>query len=163
MRLVFCDADRILCDGLAVALATRGHQAVAITTTVTEGIAAVAADQPDACLLSARFPRGDDGLHAARTIRRRYPGTAVLLLSARADPAASAAARRAGAAGFLAKDQGIGSLADALDVIAEGRAGRAAARAGDALPAERVPSGRAGTGRTADRPGRRRTSPRRIR
>jgi DNA-binding NarL/FixJ family response regulator len=134
MRLVFCDADRILCDGLAAALAARGHQAVAITTTVADGIAAVAADQPDACLLSARFRRGDDGLRAARTIRRRYPDTAVLLLAARPDPAASAAARQAGAAGFLAKDQGIGPLADALDVIAAGRAGLTAARAGDALP-----------------------------
>ena len=82
MRLVLCDDNRILCEALAVALAARGHQALAITTTAADGVAAVARDQPDACLLDLRFPQGEDGLTAARTIRRRYPDTAVLVLSA---------------------------------------------------------------------------------
>jgi two-component system, NarL family, nitrate/nitrite response regulator NarL len=120
MRLVLCDANRILCDSLAVALATRGHQALAVTTTAADGIAAVARDQPDACVLGLVFPGGEDGLSAARKIRQRYPFTAVLMLSGCADPAALAAARRIGAAGFLIKDQGLRQLADALDVIAAG-------------------------------------------
>lgn len=120
MRLVLCDDNRILCDALAVALAARGHQALAITTTAADGVAAVARDQPDACLLDLRFPHGEDGLTAARTIRRSYPETAVLVLSALTDPAASGEARQIGAAGFLAKDQSIDRIADALDVIAAG-------------------------------------------
>jgi two-component system nitrate/nitrite response regulator NarL len=142
MRLVLCDDNRILCDALAVVLAARGHQALAITTTAADGVAAVARDQPDACLLDLRFPHGEDGLTAARTIRRRYPDTAVLVLSARTDPAASGEARQIGAAGFLAKDQSIDRIADALDVIAAGgvvfpppSARRAAAGRGRCPPA----------------------------
>lgn len=120
MRLVLCDDNRILCDALAVALAARGHPALAITTTADDAVEAVAGCQPDACLLDLRLPGGRDGLGAARTIRQDYPDTAVLVLSARTDQAASSAAREIGVAGFLGKDQNIDQIADALDVIAAG-------------------------------------------
>jgi DNA-binding NarL/FixJ family response regulator len=120
MRLVFCDDNRILCDALASALEAHGHEALAITTSPAEGIDAVGECQPDACLLDLRFPNGDDGLRAAQAIRERYPGTAVLVLSARTDAATSSQAREIGVAGFLAKDQNIDQIADALDVIAAG-------------------------------------------
>lgn len=120
MRLVLCDDNRILCDALAVALEARGHQSLAITTNPADGIAAVAREQPDACLLDLRFPEGEDGLGAARAIRRDHPGIAVLVLSALADPATCCEARKIGIAGFLGKDQSIDRIADALDVIAGG-------------------------------------------
>jgi two-component system, NarL family, nitrate/nitrite response regulator NarL len=141
MRLVLCDDNRILCDALADALAARGHQALAITTTAADGVAAVARDQPDACLLDVLFPHGEDGLTAARTIRRRYPATAVLVLSALTDPAASGEARQIGAAGYLAKDQSIERIADALDVIA---AGGVVFPPASARPAARRAAGRGG-------------------
>jgi two-component system, NarL family, nitrate/nitrite response regulator NarL len=80
----------------------------------------VAGCRPDACLLDLRFPGGEDGLGAARAIRQDYPDTAVLVLSALTDPATSSQAREIGVAGFLAKDQNIDQIADALDVIAAG-------------------------------------------
>lgn len=120
MRLVLCDDNKILGEALAVALEARGHQALAITTTPDEGIAAVAGHRPDACLMDLRFPDGDDGLGAAKVIRERYPGTAVLVLSAHTDPAVSAEAMRIGVAGLLGKDQNIDRIAQALDVIAAG-------------------------------------------
>jgi DNA-binding NarL/FixJ family response regulator len=120
VRLVLCDDNRILCDALAVALEARGHQALAITTNPDDGVAAVAREQPDACLLDLRFPDGQDGLAAARAIRREHPGTAVLVLSALADPAVCCEARKIGVAGFLGKDRSIDRIADALDVVAEG-------------------------------------------
>jgi two-component system, NarL family, nitrate/nitrite response regulator NarL len=120
MRLVLCDDNRILCDALAAALESRGHQTLAIATTAGDGVAAVAGCHPDACLLDLRFPGGEDGLGAARAIRQNYPDTAVLVLSALTDPATASRAREIGVAGFLAKDQNIDQIADALDVIAAG-------------------------------------------
>jgi len=122
MRLVLCDDNRILCEALGVALEARGHLVVATAVTTTDAIAAVAEHRPDACVLDLRFPAPPDGFDAARVIRQRYPDTAVLVLSARADRAAVAKARRIGVAGFLRKDQNVDFLVRALDVIGSGGA-----------------------------------------
>lgn len=120
MRLVLCDDNRILSEALGVALACRGHQILAATTTTTQGIAAVAAHRPDACLLDLRFPDPPDGLEAAEAIRRRHTATAVVVLSGVVDPAVRSEAMGMGIAGFLRKDQNVDHIADALDVIASG-------------------------------------------
>jgi two-component system nitrate/nitrite response regulator NarL len=120
MRLVLCDDNRILCEALGVALEARGHQVLATTTSTVRGITAVAEHRPDACLLDLRFPDPPDGFDAARVIRQRYPATAVVLLSGLIDPALRSEAMRMGVAGFLRKDQSVGHVADALDVIASG-------------------------------------------
>jgi DNA-binding NarL/FixJ family response regulator len=120
MRLVLCDDNRILCEALAVALERRGHKVLAIATTTVRGIAAVAEYQPDACLLDLKFPDPPDGLGAARVIRQRHPGTAVLLLSGLIDPAVRSEAMRIGVMAFLRKDQNIDHISDALEVIASG-------------------------------------------
>lgn len=121
MRLVLCDNNKILCDALRVALGRRGHRVVAIANTTVLGIAAVAENKPAACLLDLRFPDPPDGLEAARIIRRRYPDTAVLILSGFVDQAVRAEAMRIGVAGFVCKDADVGHVADALDAIAAGR------------------------------------------
>jgi two-component system, NarL family, nitrate/nitrite response regulator NarL len=132
MRLVLCDENRILCEALGAALEARGHQVVAITITAADGVAAVAEFRPDVVLLDLCFPGrvtpgraadgdcGLTGISAARVIRREYPGTAVLVLSSMADPAPWSAALEVGVAGLLRKDQCVGAIADALDVIASG-------------------------------------------
>jgi two-component system, NarL family, nitrate/nitrite response regulator NarL len=125
MRLVLCDDNRILCEALAVAMEARGHQVVAIAATAADGIAAADAHQPDAVLLDLRFPAGPDtseavGLAAAKSIRLRCPGTAVLVLSGLADRSVWSAAMRIGVAGVLSKDQSVCKIAAALDVIAAG-------------------------------------------
>jgi two-component system nitrate/nitrite response regulator NarL len=121
MRLVLCDDNRIFCEALAVALEARGHRALAIATTVDESVAAVARYQPDACLLDLRFHSGGDGLGAARVIRDRYPQTAVLVVSGRADKATNLAAKKIGVAGVFGKHQELDRIAAALDVIAASR------------------------------------------
>jgi DNA-binding NarL/FixJ family response regulator len=121
MRLVLCDDNRIFCEALAVALEARGHRALAIATTADESVAAVARYQPDACLLDLRFHSGGDGLGAARVIRDRYPETAVLVVSGRADKATFLAAKKIGVAGVFGKDQELDRIAAALDVIAASR------------------------------------------
>src|SRR5437667_2466276 len=68
MKLVLCDDHRILCEALAAALEDHGHQVLAVTTTATAGVTAVAAHDPDVCLLDLCFPDVENGLDAARTI-----------------------------------------------------------------------------------------------
>lgn len=119
MRLVLCDDNRMLCEALGFILEARGHQVLAITTRASDGVAAVAAHQPDACLLDLRFPDGS-GLDAAREMRRRQPGTKIVVLSCLADPAAFSAAKKIGIAGYLRKDQKATAIAGALDVISSG-------------------------------------------
>jgi DNA-binding NarL/FixJ family response regulator len=128
MRLVFCDDNRILCDALAAAMQASGHEVVTITSTVDDGLAAVRAHRPDAVLLDLRFPAGTEvagdqaanGLSAARTMRQRYPDTAVLVLSSLADRPTWSAAMKIGVAGFLCKDQTVGEIAAAVGVVAAG-------------------------------------------
>jgi two-component system nitrate/nitrite response regulator NarL len=93
MRLVLCDDHRILAEALAAALGKHGHQVLAVTTTATAGVTAVAVHHPDICLLDLRFPDAENGLDAARAI-----------------------------AGLIPKDQSIDQIADALDVVAAGGA-----------------------------------------
>jgi DNA-binding NarL/FixJ family response regulator len=120
MRLVLCDDNRILCEALAAGLEACGHQVVGIATSVAEVIRAVAALDPDVCLLDLRFHGSPEGLDALRVIAAEYPRTKVLVLSAVTDPPTVTLALEAGAVGFLRKDQRVGQVADALRVVAEG-------------------------------------------
>jgi len=120
MRLVLCDDNRILCEALGVALEGYGHQVLAAVTSTARGIVAVAAHQPDACVLDLRFPDPPDGLMTACIIRNLYPRTAVLVLSALIDPAARSTAEEIGVSGLLRKDHNVDHVVSALDVIAAG-------------------------------------------
>ena len=116
VRLVICDNQRILAEALAAALTERGHQVLAVTTTVAEGLAAVSAGRPDVCILDLEFRHEPSGLEAARLISRSNPGTKVLILSAAASPTVAIN----GVAGFIGKDQSVDQIAAALEIIAGG-------------------------------------------
>jgi len=120
MRLVLCDNNRIFCESLASMLQHRGHPVLAIATTASDSIEAVAANRPDACLLDLRFPDGD-GLDVARAIRRSVPETKIVVISRVAEPAEVSEAKEIGAAGFLRKDQRLEAITSALEVISVGR------------------------------------------
>ena len=120
MRLVLCDNNRILCEALASMLQKRGHRVLAIATTASDSIAAVATNRPDACLLDLRFPDGS-GLDVARAIRRSVPETKIVVFSCITDPAVVSEAKKMGVAGFLRKDQKPETITGALAVISVGR------------------------------------------
>jgi two-component system nitrate/nitrite response regulator NarL len=119
MRLVLCDDHRLLLESLASTLAAHGHDIEAVTTSPEEAIAAVAAYDPDVCLLDVLFPHGD-GLDAARAIAERHPRTRVLVLSGSSDPALVSAAIEAGVAGYTRKDQRIDSILRSLERVHAG-------------------------------------------
>jgi two-component system nitrate/nitrite response regulator NarL len=122
LRLVLCDDQQILAQALAAALQARGHQVLSVTTDPTTGVAAVAAYDPDICILDVHFPGEDSGLKAARLIRQHHPRTKVLMLSGVADTQTLAEAVEIGVAGLIAKDQGVEEIAGALQVVATGGA-----------------------------------------
>lgn len=120
MRLVICDNQRILAEALAAALEECGHQVLAVTTTVTDGLSAVSADRPEICLLELTLGDQLGGLDVARAIHQWYPDTKVLMLSQVTDPETLSQAKSSGTVGFLHKDLSVGQIAAALDVIAAG-------------------------------------------
>jgi DNA-binding NarL/FixJ family response regulator len=107
VRLVICDNQRILAEALAAALGARGHQVLAVATTVTDALSAVSAVGPDVCLLELELGDQLGGLDVARAIRQWYPETL-------------SEAKSSGAVGFLRKDLRVDQIAAALDVIAAG-------------------------------------------
>lgn len=131
MRLVLCDSNRILSEALAAAMEARGHEVVAIATTVADGLTAVARYEPELVMLDACCPAGAEcpcpdeakGLSAAALLRKLYPRVAVLLLASRAAVAVppEATATAAGVAGFLGKDKPVSEIAEALELIARGQ------------------------------------------
>lgn len=143
MRLVLCDDHRLFLEPLAAALAGHGHE-VATATNPPDAVRAVAATDPDVCVLDVKFRR-DSGLDAARTIRQRFPRTRVLMLSATAEREDVDAALDAGASGFVRKDQAVRAVLDAIEQVAGGRVAvdpslRAPGRGADATS----PAGAAG-------------------
>ena len=120
MRLVICDQQRILAEALAAALGECGHQVLAVTTTVAEGLAAVSVGRPEVCVLDLQFRDEPGGLEAARVIARRHPGTKVLILSGVTDPRTLSLVSTTDVAGFIRKDQSVAQIAAALEVIAGG-------------------------------------------
>ena len=119
MRLVLCDDNRILCEALASIFESRGHEVLAIATSVSDSIAAVDRHRPDACLMDVRFPDGS-GLDATRAIRRCHPDTKILVLSCLPDPAVALEAKKIGVAGFLRKDLKADTIMTALDIVGAG-------------------------------------------
>ena len=91
-----------------------------------DAVDAAARSRPDVAVVDIRMPPGhaDDGLRAAETIRQRYPGTGVLLLSQYAEPAYAREllANRAEGVGYLLKDRvsDLTGFADAVRRIAAG-------------------------------------------
>jgi two-component system nitrate/nitrite response regulator NarL len=123
LRLVICDDHKILVESLAAALQTRGHDVLAAVTTPEECLGAVAAGQPDVCLLDLYLPGREDGLDTARAIRAKHPGTQVLILSGVADPLVLSQVIDLGVAGIIRKDQTVDKIAAALvQVVAGGSA-----------------------------------------
>jgi DNA-binding NarL/FixJ family response regulator len=122
LRLVLCDDHQILAHALAAVLQARGHQVLSVTTDPAAGVAAVAAHDPDICLLDVHFPGQGSGLEAARRMLQDHPRTKVLMLSGVADTQTLAEAVEIGVAGLIQKDQGVDDIAEALQVIATGGA-----------------------------------------
>jgi DNA-binding NarL/FixJ family response regulator len=126
MRVVVGEDELLFREGLVRLLGESGFEVVACAGDADDLLRRVAAHHPDLVVTDVRMPpgRADDGLRAALTIRRRFPGTAVLVLSHYIAEAAAIELMRDGAegVGYLLKDRvyDLEHFVDSLRRIAEG-------------------------------------------
>ena len=125
-RVVIAEDTAILREGLAQLLADRGFE---VRATVGDGdalLAAVAEHRPDVTVVDVRMPPTftDEGLRAAITLRREYPGTAVLMFSQYVETRYAARLLAGGAAGvgYLLKDR-VADVAEFSSALARVAAG----------------------------------------
>ena len=126
MRLIVADDSLILREGLTRLLTEIGFEVVAQAADGDELLAAVAEHRPDVAIVDIRMPptHTDEGLRAAREIRRRHPGTGILVLSQFARPsyALELLADGAEGVGYLLKDRvaDVRELADSVRRVGAG-------------------------------------------
>ena len=89
MRAVIADDTMITRDGLALLLADAGVEVAGAAPDATELLRLVALHRPDVAIVDIRMPPTfqDEGIVAAKVIRRDHPSTAVLILSQYLEPA----------------------------------------------------------------------------
>jgi DNA-binding NarL/FixJ family response regulator len=108
-------------DGLVALLGNESDFEIA--GTAGDGKSAVEAvdrEQPDVVLIDLSMPR-TDGAQAIRVIKRKRPGTRVLVLTFHKEDAYIHVALEAGADGYVLKDDGRAELLTALRVVGSGK------------------------------------------
>jgi DNA-binding NarL/FixJ family response regulator len=83
VRVAVADDAVILREGLARLLAEAGFEIAGLASDADELLELVGRERPDVAIVDIRMPptHTDEGLHAARAIRERWPGIGILVLS----------------------------------------------------------------------------------
>ena len=120
IRLVLCDDQAIVTEGLQMILSTVPRfEVVGVARDGAEAVEMVEAQQPDVVLMDLRMPILN-GIHATRQIRERFPDVKVLVLTTYDEDGWVFDAVRAGASGYLLKDTPSEQLIAAIKGTAEG-------------------------------------------
>ena len=105
IRLMLADDEAPILEAMCELVSTdRYIDVVGTARDASEAIDLAELHEPDVALLDVRMP-GGGGSRAAREIRRRSPETRIVALSASTDPRTVASMVRAGAVGYVGKDQ----------------------------------------------------------
>jgi DNA-binding NarL/FixJ family response regulator len=108
-RVVIADDSVLLREGIAALLVDSGFEIVAQCGTADDLLMIVRSYRPDVAIVDIRMPptHTDEGLRAAREIRKSYPGTSVLVLSQYVESgyALDLLAESAEGVGYLLKDR----------------------------------------------------------
>ena len=119
-RIVLADDHPVVRQGLRSALAAEADFEVVGEAADGLAVAGVCeALRPDVLVLDLMMP-GLGGLDVARDVRKRVPGTAVVVLSMHANEAYVTEALRNGAAGYVLKDASVHELVKAIRTVAAG-------------------------------------------
>jgi two-component system nitrate/nitrite response regulator NarL len=119
MRLLVCDAQRLLLDALSMALMQSGYTVVATALDPDEAVAAARDHQPDACLLNVDFLRANE-LDTIARIHAVSARTKVVKLARSVEGGLLADAIAQGAAGFTGKEEPVGCIVEALGMAFPG-------------------------------------------
>jgi DNA-binding NarL/FixJ family response regulator len=120
MRIVIAEDSVLLRAGLVRLLADAGHDVVATVGDADSLVEVVERNAPDLCVVDVRMPptHTDDGLRAAMTIRSRWPGVGILVLSQYVEEryATDLLADGTDGLGYLLKDR-IADVSQFLDAV----------------------------------------------
>jgi DNA-binding NarL/FixJ family response regulator len=126
MRVVIADDAPLIREGVARLLTENGVEVVDQLGNADALLASVRDRSPDVALVDIRMPptHSDEGLRAAREIRSRYPGTAVLVLSQHLEPdyALQLVEDKPERVGYLMKER-VGRVEQLLDAVERVAAG----------------------------------------
>lgn len=121
IRVLICDDQRVVCDGLrAILSAAPGIEVVGTTHDGAEAVERAGDTRADVVLMDLKMPVLN-GVQATREIRRRFPQTRVLVLTTYDADEWLFEAIRAGACGYLLKDSPREALIAAIEGTAAGR------------------------------------------
>jgi DNA-binding NarL/FixJ family response regulator len=127
LRVIVCDSEPIVREGVAQILRDAGFDVVATAADAIELVRKARAHKPDVVVTDVRLPPNniDDGLRAAKTIRRELSETGVLVLSQFIEThyALELVGDRANGVGYLLKHHigDVTTLTDAVRQVAFGR------------------------------------------
>jgi DNA-binding NarL/FixJ family response regulator len=114
IRVLLVEDNDVFREALELLLGLRQEIDVAASVPDGETAAAIVADlRPDVVLMDYRLP-GLDGVQATRAVLAAYPRTAVVCLTASANPREREALIEAGAVGCIEKDEGLDAIVEAI-------------------------------------------------
>jgi DNA-binding NarL/FixJ family response regulator len=123
IRILIADDHAVLRQGLAALVAlTPGLEVAGLAGSGTEAVRLAVELCPDVAVLDVGMP-DLNGIEVARRIAEEAPDVRVLALSASADSDTVAAMLRAGARGYLLKEEVFDALATAILAVAQGEWG----------------------------------------
>ena len=125
-RVVLADDAFIIREGVRLVLEQEGYDVVAMAEDADELLEAVEQHAPDVVVTDIRMPptRTDEGIRAARQIRKEHPEIGVVVLSQYVEPEYALRLLEDGSAGlaYLLKERvgDAGALAEAVERVADG-------------------------------------------
>ncbi len=120
IRVVLADDHAVVRKGIREFLEEDAAiRVVAEASDGEEAVALVAREQPDVAVFDIQMPRMT-GLDAARRVKKEFPNTRILMLTAYEDEPYIFAALQAGASGYLLKTANSDELIHAVRAVAAG-------------------------------------------
>ena len=120
MRIVVIAGEPVVRTGIAAAMAsTIDLKLIAERVDARSGFGVIDAEKPDLVVMDVALA-GMNGITATREVKRRVPGTHVLLLSTLACERDAIEGFAAGAAGFAVKNEPIETLLEAFRTVGRG-------------------------------------------
>jgi DNA-binding NarL/FixJ family response regulator len=122
IRLVIIDDHEMVREGLKAMLVTEpDFHIVGDAADAQQALLLIEQTKPDIALLDVRLP-GMSGIEACQIITKRYPNTAVIILTTFTDEELIAQCIQAGARGFIVKDVERFDLKRSIRAVARGEA-----------------------------------------
>jgi len=120
IRVVIADDHPLIRAGIRCVLERADFEVCAEAADAAEAVEAAGREMPDICLLDVGMP--GDGIRAASQITHRFPGVAVVMVSAATAVDTVLAAFQAGAVGYLPKTGSLARLPETLRGVLRGEA-----------------------------------------